>query len=357
MFGYTYDTYSCRAETMSISVGIEVWLQHANRRLRIGLLSHQAALISTGETSAQALRRIFGDHFVALFGPEHGFFGQMGAGEKAPTSIHPSWGIPVYSLYGNVRKPTPEMLAGLDLLVVDLQDIGVRCYTYLATLIGALEACAEANVDCLVCDRPIPFPGIEDGPVAEPEHFSFVAPCALPFVHGKTHTQVADWLGLPHLSSPMVGDATTVFGERPQGIPEFVPPSPAIRSWETARSYPALVFAEALPQLNVARTSAYAFRVLAAPWFNGIDLADRLNAVAVPGVRFFDFTQTSAYGAIRLHITTPAVYRPWRVTCALLNTLQETYGAERLFNHPQAKPEWMTKLYGTTLWQDVLGKS
>lgn len=330
-------------------VGIEVWLRGANPRMRVGLLSHQAALLSTGETSAQALRRVFGDRLVALFGPEHGYFGHAAAGERTHTAPHPVWGIPVHSLYGDCRKPTAAMLAGLDALVIDLQDLGVRCYTYLATLKLALEACAEAGVPCVVCDRPIPFHGVEDGPVAEPAHFSFVAPCALPLVHGRLPTEIAAWLGLPHLPAPMEG-APEGFA-RPADAPEFLPPSPAIRSWETARLYPALVFAEALPQLDVARATPYAFRTLSAPWFDGPDLVARLEALGLLGVRFHDFTQSVGHGGVRLHVTDPARYRPWAITRALLATLRERYGKERLFSHPQARPEWMTKLCGTDAWR------
>ncbi|MBR4946137.1 MAG: DUF1343 domain-containing protein [Kiritimatiellae bacterium] len=330
--------------------GIERWLAHANPKWRVGLLSHQAALLSTGETSAQAMRRVFGERFVALFGPEHGYFGAAAAGEKMGHQPHPQWGIPVYSLYGAHRKPTPEMLAGLDVLVVDLQDLGVRCYTYLATLLLALEACAENGVTCVVCERPIPFHGLEDGPIAEPDHFSFVAPCALPLVYGKTHPEVATWAKATHVELATMEGYDAFTFERPHGAPEFIPPSPAIRTWETARLYPATVFAEALPQYDIGRQTAYAFCMLGAPWVNGPALAEAVNHRAIPGVRAFDFTQGEGRGAIRLHITDQTCYRPWQTACALLTVLREQYGDEHLFAHPDARPAWMTKLCGTTSW-------
>ncbi len=332
-------------------VGFEAWLATANPKWRIGLLSHQAALLRTGETSAQAARRVFGKNLIALFGPEHGFFGAAAAGEKTATQQHPTWGIPVHSLYGEHRKPTPEMLQGLDLLVVDLQDLAVRCFTYLATLKLTLEACAEQGLPCVVCDRPHPFAGMSDGPIAEPDHFSFVAPCALPLVHGKTQSEIADWLNLPHQSAPMV-DATPGY-RYPSDAPVFFPPSPAIRSWETAEIYPATVFAEALPQIDILRTSAYAFRVLCAPWFEGETLARKLNQIGIPGVQCFDFTPSAELGGIRLHVTDRKVYRPWQTTQILLDVLRDTYGDEHLFKHPQARPEWMTKLLGTETWKDA----
>jgi beta-N-acetylhexosaminidase len=339
---------------MNMKPGIETWLASAKPTWRVGLLSHQAALLSTGETSAQAMRRVFGAHFKALFGPEHGYFGGAAAGEKMGHQAHPLWGISVYSLYGEYRKPTPEMLEGLDFLVIDLQDLGVRCYTYLATLLLALEACEECGVQCVVCDRPIPFHTIEDGPIAEAEHFSFVAPCALPFVYGKTHTEVARWSGKPHIAAPMLGYDERFTIARPQGMPEFIPPSPAIRTWETARLYPALVFAEALPQYDIGRGSAMAFRMLSAPWINGEALSAAINQAEIPGVRAFDFTQCVEQGAIRLHIVDDLLYRPWQTACALLKLLHEYYGDDHLFAHPNARPAWMTKLCGTTSWQTLI---
>lgn len=323
--------------------GFEVWLRGADPALKIGLLSHQAALLSTGETSAQAARRVFGGNLRALFAPEHGYFGLAAAGERTHTAPHPLWGIPIHSLYGERRRPAPGNLAGLDALVVDLQDIGVRCYTYLATLKLALEACAEAGLPCVVCDRPLPCHGLPDGPAAEPGLLSFVAPCALPFVHGRTHTEVAAWLGLPHVPAPMA----------PGPGAEFLPPSPAIRDWTAARLYPATVFAEALPQLDVGRATAWAWRTLRAPWFEGPALADDLNALGLPGVAFHDFTQPDA-GGIRLSLTDNAAFRPWETGLAILRALRRRHGDARLFGHPQARPDWMGKLTALSHWRDLI---
>lgn len=338
---HPHHAHPCGAQmTLAGTPGIEAWLRDADPALRVGLLSHQAALLTTGETSAQAVRRVFGKNLRALFAPEHGYFGALAAGEPSPTLPHPIWKIPVHSLYGPRRKPDASDLAGLDLLIVDLRDIGVRCYTYLATLKLTLEACAERGLPCLVCERPIPCHGLEDGPIAEPAHFSFVAPCALPLVHGRTQVELARWLGPPHLEAPMTPGADAA----------FIPPSPTIRDWEAARLYPATVFAEALPQLDVGRDGPWAWRTLQAPWIDGPALADALNAKHLPGIRFFDFTQADDRGGIRLHLTDPAVFRPWATALAILRALQAAYGPERLFEHPSARPAWFTKLLGTDAW-------
>ncbi len=322
-------------------VGFEAWLKRLRVSPgRVALLSHQAALISTGETSAEALRRILGKDLVALFGPEHGYVGSTAAGEKTYTFTHPVWGIPVHSLYGEHRKPSPESLRGIDLIIVDLQDLGVRCYTYMATLRLMLEACAEERIPCLVCDRPVPFHGRPEGPVAETDHLSFVAPCEVPFVHGMLPTEIAAWLGLPFLSAPIRGQWTDFLAIR---SPEFIPPSPAIRSRVTAMLYPSTVLAEAFPALDVMRSTPWAFRVLSAPWIDGEATAAALNAAGLPGVTFYGFVSGPACGSIRLHLTDPAAFRPWQTAVTLFRTLHDLYPTEL---EAGMRPEWLGKLLG-----------
>lgn len=324
-----------------MTVGLEVWLTHLRRRPgRIALLSHLAALISTGETSAEALHRVFGKDLVALFGPEHGFFGTAAAGEHTHTLTHPYWGIPVYSLYGECRKPTPEMLSGIDLMIVDLQDLGVRCYTYMATLRLMLEACAEQGIPCLVCDRPVPFRGQPDGPVADPAWLSFVAPCEVPFVHGLLPTEIAAGSGFPFMAAPMEDDGTDFLDVR---SPEFIPPSPAIRSRITAMLYPSTVLTEAFPSLDIMRQTPWAFRVIAAPWLDGVAVAEALGKADLQGIAFYPFAVGPSCGGIRLHLTDPARYRPWQTALLLLRTLH-AWNASAL--ESGMRPEWLGKLLG-----------
>ncbi len=325
-------------------VGIEAWLSRGIFPTgRIGLLSHQAALLTTGETTAQALRRVFGERLVALFGPEHGYFGAAVAGEKTFTVEHPHWHIPVHSLYGEHRKPTPEMLHGIDFMIVDLQDLGVRCYTYMATLKLMLEACAEADIPCLVCDRPVPFHGKPEGPIAEEAHLSFVAPCKVPLIHGLLPTEIAETLRLPFIPAPIEGSWHS-FLHCPDA-PEFIPPSPAIRSRETALLYPATVLAEAFPALDIHRTEPWAFRVITAPWIESERLLKTLGESSLPGVSFHDFTQSPTLRGIRLHLTDEASYSPWRTAYALFNALYTLY-PEALTK--EMRRDWLIKLLGTT---------
>jgi len=344
-------------------IGIDVLRARRFDRLkgrRVGLLSHQAALTADGSTSAQLLQRTLRPWLVALYGPEHGFFGQALAGEKTYTRIHPDWRIPVYSLYGERRKPAPEMLAGVDVVVCDLQDLGVRCYTYLATLRNMLEACAEADVEVIVADRPIPLPQAVDGPLLDPAFASFVAPCPLPLVYGMTPAETARWmqsaLGLNVRLSvvPMEGwsraDAAWD-GARPA----FLPPSPGIKTWESAMTYAATVFSEALPGIDCGRGTNLAFRVLGAPWLRAEAFCQSVSRQRLPGVTFHPYRYVAALAphagkeldGVRLTVTDPALFRPVQTSASVLQTLAELYGRARVWRHKGVRPEWFDKLYGT----------
>ena len=331
------------------------------RGKRVGVLSHQAALTADGATSAQMLRRALGKRLVALYGPEHGFFGQSGAGEQTYTRRHPDWGIPVYSLYGERRKPSPEMLADVDAVVCDLQDLGVRCYTYFATLRNMLEACVEAGVEVLVTDRPIPLPQTVDGPMPEPSLMSFVAPCPVPLVYGMTPAESALWMktmlypGARLTVVPMEGwqrkDAAWD-GARPA----FMPPSPGIKTWESAATYAATVFAEALPGIDCGRGTNLAFRVLGAPWLHAENFCERMTRDHLAGVSFHPCRYVAASGGyagreldgIRLTVTQAARFKPAEVSLALLKALAEQYGQPRVWHHKGVRAKWFDLLYGTS---------
>ncbi len=144
-------------------------------RRRVGLVAHPASVDTGGVHTALRLRQLCGKRLVTLFGPEHGFYGRGGAGEEIGDTRHAAWQIPIRSLYGDHRKPTAEMLADLDAVVFDLQDIAVRCYTFVTTLRYVMEACAEQGKRLMVCDRPVPLPNVVDGPLPVAGLDSFVA--------------------------------------------------------------------------------------------------------------------------------------------------------------------------------------
>lgn len=326
---------------------------------RVALLSHQAALDGAGATSAQRLHRELGQGLVALFGPEHGFLGQAGAGVATHTRRHPDWGIPVYALYGACRAPTPAMLRRVDVVVCDLQDLGARCYTYLATLRNMLEAAATCGVGVIVADRPIPLPRIVDGPMLDPEFASFVGPAAMPLATGLTPAEAARWM-VPALGikadvrvAPMRGWART--GRRGADWPEFVPPSPGIRTWESGMTYLATVFSEALPGIDVGRGTNLAFRLLGAPWLRAESFCERLNGQGLAGVCFHPHRYVAGVApyagreldGVRIAVTDPNRFHPVATAVHVLDALARLYGPTRIWRHAGVRPGWFDQLHGT----------
>jgi len=221
-----------------------------------------------------------------------------------------------------------------------------------------LEACAERDVEVIVTDRPIPLPHVVDGPMLDPRFASFVAPCPLPLVYGMTPAESALWmkdaLGLKVRLSvvPMKGwsraDAAWD-GTRP----DFMPPSPGIKTWECAMTYAATVFSEALPGVDCGRGTNLAFRVLGAPWLRAEDLCARMPTLA--GVTLHPYRYEAGAGryagreleAIRLTVTDPARFKPAQASLHIVRTLAELYGETRVWRQKGSRSGWFDKLYGT----------
>ena len=183
------------ANAQRISLGIDVLEQsgfEAIANKRVGLLTHPAGVNRNGVSTIDILRRARNVHLKALFGPEHGIYGNEKANQPIDNQIDARTGLPVYSLYGKYRKPVPAMLKGLDALVIDLQDIGVRSYTYISCMRYAMEACFENGVEVVILDRPNPLGGLKvDGPPLDEEWRSYVGAFNVPYVHGLTIGELA----------------------------------------------------------------------------------------------------------------------------------------------------------------------
>ncbi|MGI5869748.1 MAG: exo-beta-N-acetylmuramidase NamZ domain-containing protein [Kiritimatiellia bacterium] len=333
------------------------------RGRRVGLLSHRAAIAEDGRETSEILRDAV--NLVAMFGPEHGYQGIAGAGEATHSYEHPEWRIPVHSLYGATREPTPEMLDGLDCVVCDLQDLGVRCYTYLATLRNMMRACDKAGVDVVVLDRPTPLPNCVDGPIREAELDSFVAPLPVPFVHGMTPAEAARWMQrnlLPDIALATVpmdvaGRDDIAF----DALPRFARPSPGIRSPEAAMIYPMTVFTEAVPSIDCGLGTDLAFQVFGAPWLDGEAFCDSMQPQDFPGIRFEPqaFVSAKAYAGRTLHgvrivVEDRNAFKPFTLGMRLLNLVFKTYGRERSWDHPGTSPEWFDKLFGAPAVREAL---
>jgi len=343
-----------------LTVGSDVLFRTRSEPLagkRILLLSHIAAIGADGWLTAERLHRACGDRLIGLMGPEHGFLGAAGAGVACRSARHPDWGIPVHSLYGETRKPTTRMFRGADVLLIDLQDIATRCYTYVSTLQLALEAAAENGLPVVVADRPIPLPNGVDGPVTDRRFSSFVGLADTPLAYGMTPGETAQWIAA-HLGLTINLSVVRMTGYRRQpgrdaAWPTWVPPSPAMLSWESARCFPATVCFEAIPAVDHGRGTNLPFQLVGAPWIRGADLAEALNDRRLPGIRFhphrYDCTPRQptprVVQGVRLTVTDPDRFLPALTAVSLVETLQRLYGRRRVWR--ASRPEWFDKLFAT----------
>lgn len=306
-------------------------LQHG----RLGLITHPAAVTGDLQGGPEALRQA-GAHLTALFGPEHGVRGDALDGEAVPDAVDSATGLPAYSLYGETRKPTAEMLHGLDALVYDLQDIGARCYTFTSTLTLAMEAAAEAGLPLIVLDRPNPLGGATEGPVLEPEFASFVGRYPVPLRHGLTPAEFAltahhVWgVGEEPLIVPMRGYLYDHLWHELGRI--WLPPSPAIPTAETASVYPGTVLLEGT-NVSEGRGTALPFRQFGAPWLRGLEITAALNGMKLPGIRFrstwFQPSQskfsTETCSGVAIHVVDARTVRPVAMGVAILATVRRLH--------------------------------
>jgi uncharacterized protein YbbC (DUF1343 family)/CubicO group peptidase (beta-lactamase class C family) len=302
----------------------------------IGLVTNQSGVDAEGRRNVDLLAKAKGVRLQSVFSPEHGIDGVMDA--RVPHGRHPATGLTVWSLYGSDRRPTTTMLHGLDTLVFDIQDVGVRFYTYLTTLVYILEEAANHRISVVVLDRPNPLTGvIVEGPVMDADLRSFTSPHPIPVRSGMTLGEFARMVAgerkipvrltvvpLEHWERSMWFDQT--------GLP-WVNPSPNIRSLTEALLYAGVGLLEAT-NLSVGRGTESPFEVVGAPWItdpNG--LADALNAVAMPGVTFQPVNfqpDASVYsgqmlGGVRLVVTDRDALRPVTVGLTIGRTLLERY--------------------------------
>ncbi|MBR1870588.1 MAG: DUF1343 domain-containing protein [Kiritimatiellae bacterium] len=312
-----------------------------------GVLTQQ----STGTADALATR--CGDFCKCIFSAEHGYWGIAGAGEKTHSSIHPRLGIPVHSLYGEYRKPPQEMLAGLRRIVVDLQDIGVRCYTYFATLKNMLEAAAEIGVAVTVLDRPVPLGGAAEGPMIEGRWMSFVGPANVPLRHAMTPGECATWI-VREQNLDVELDVVKLAGwshETRGPWSDFVPPSPAIRSWDSAVMYPATVWTEAFSAFDCDRSGNLAFRVIGGPGMDACAVAEAVgDELANCGFAARPYRWAENKEGLLLSLAGNGAYRP----CEAGIRLAAAMVARTPALADGARPEWMAKLYGSAAVYDAV---
>ena len=265
-------------------------LPESLRRANVGLLAHRASVALVGGELRHAVDLVFkqpGLTLQRLFGPEHGLYGVAQAGEQVEDGVDEQTGLPVVSLYGERRVPAAEHVRDLDALLVDLQDVGVRCYTYMSTLKACLQTCAEAGTRLVVLERPNPLGRSVQGEGVTAGFESFVSAHDVPFIHGLTLGELAllmaeDFSLEPPLVVPVTGWRGEAWNEK--HLP-WLPPSPNLPTLKSVRCYGATVFLEGT-NLSEGRGSEQPFEQIGAPWLNANALAETLNAQALLGVHF-----------------------------------------------------------------------
>ena len=276
-----------------------------------------------------------GAALAGLFGPQHGFHSVAQDNMiETPHARHPRYGVPVYSLYSDTREPTAEMLSGLDLLVIDLQDVGTRVYTYVYTMANCLRAARRHGVPVVVCDRPNPIGGVAvEGPVLTPGLESFVGQFPIPLRHGMTIGELAQLfnqhfgLGADLEVIPMTGWARSMYYED-TGLP-WIMPSPNLPTTEGAVVYPGGVLFEGT-NVSEGRGTTRPFELVGAPWVDADALADTLSSLPLPGVVFrpVEFEPTfqkhagQVCGGCQLHVTDRTTFEPVQVAVTLMQVIR-----------------------------------
>ncbi len=261
---------------------------------RVGLITNHSAVLANGVHLADSLSSYPKTTLAVMFGPEHGIRGNAPDGKTIHDGIDEKTGIPVYSLYGKINKPTPEMLKDVDVLIFDIQDIGARFYTYISTMFLGMEAAAENNIPFIVLDRPNPINGLHvEGPIRLDSLKTFVGWVPIPIVHGMTVGELAvmavksGWFRTdiqPNVTVvPMEQWKRSMWFDE-TNLP-WVKPSPNMATLATATVYPGLCLIEGT-NVSEGRGSERPFEYIGAPWIDGKALTDVLNALRLPGVTF-----------------------------------------------------------------------
>ena len=335
---------------MPVRLGLERLLDGPDRKLiagqRVGLVCNPASIDSRFAHASDRLAS--GDWtLTALFGPQHGFRSDLQENMiESPHAQDATRRVPVHSLYSETREPTAEMLADVDVLVIDLQDVGTRIYTYIYTMANCLRAARKHGVRVIVCDRPNPIDGDDiEGPTLDPDYTSFVGQFAIPMRHGLTIGEAArlfnDHFGINAAVDvvPMDGWKRSMYFDE-TGLP-WVLPSPNIPTLETAVVYPGAVLFEGT-LLSEGRGTTRPFEMVGAPWIDGERFAEGMNRRNLPGVHFrpvffeptFHKHAQRLSGGCQIHVTDRRVFPSMRAAVEMLDEFHREAPGEELWRNP-----------------------
>jgi uncharacterized protein YbbC (DUF1343 family) len=299
--------------------------------LRVGILANPASIDHDFRHVADRLSRSNRFKLAAIFGPQHGYRSDLQDNMiETPHAKDNRRDVPIFSLYSETREPTKEMLGHIDVLVVDLQDVGARIYTFIYTMANCLRAAARHGVPVIVCDRPNPIGGTQvEGPTLEPGFESFVGQFRMPMRHGMTIAELARLFNDHHGINakleimPMEGWSRDMYWDATD-LP-WVMPSPNMPTLDTAIVYPGTVLYEGT-MLSEGRGTTRPFELIGAPWLDGDQLALRMNKVGLEGVHFRGLTFEPTFqkharttcGGCQIHVTSRAKFLPVKACVSLL---------------------------------------
>ena len=333
--------------TAQVQAGIDILVAEECASLRgrkIGLITNHTGMTLTGRRTVDVLHEARDVTLVSLFSPEHGWLGVVD--KKVGDTVDKATGLKVFSLYGKTRKPTAQMLAGIDTLVFDIQDIGCRFYTYIATMRAALEAAAEHDIQFVVLDRPNPIGGIAiAGPVLKDARRDFVGAHTIPLRHGMTTGELARMMvGENGLQVQLTVIACSGWQRADYwhhtGM-TWINPSPNMRRLTQALTYPGIGLIEGT-NVSVGRCTDTPFEILGAPWCDGKRLATQLEQAKLPGVAFVPvrFTPNSSKhkgvecGGVHILVTNWRTFEPVRtgihIACTLRALFTKDWDTKRL---------------------------
>jgi uncharacterized protein YbbC (DUF1343 family) len=344
---------------------------------RVALITNHTAMLSNGKHLADALSEYRKTTLVVLFGPEHGIRGDAPDGRTVHDTIDAKTGVPVYSLYGKINKPTPEMLKDVDVMIFDIQDVGSRFYTFISTMFLGMEAAADHNIHFIVLDRPNPVTGSNvEGPIRVDSLKTFVGWVPIPIAHGMTVGELAvmanvnGWL---KDRKPVKLTVVKMEGwKRSQWYDEtrlpWIKPSPNMSTLNTAIVYPGMCLIEGV-NVSEGRGTSHPFETVGAPWIDGTQLAKALNAARLPGVKFEPTSFTPAEipnvaanpkykgkvcGGVTLTVTDRRKFKAVRTGVTVVHTIHAMYPDSLVF-----RDRGFDRLAGTPVIREMIqqGKS
>jgi uncharacterized protein YbbC (DUF1343 family) len=339
---------------------------------RIGLLTHAAGINRRGVSTIEVLRHAPGVKLVALFAPEHGLYGLEKAGNNFPDTVDRRSGLPVHTLYGKTHKPTREMLKGIDALVIDLQDIGVRGYTYVSAMRYAMEGCFENNVEVVVLDRPNPLGGVKvDGPLMDADLVSYVGAFRVPYIHGLTIGELARMAA----AAPgvlFVPDAVRLRGHltvipmrgwrRSMRWPDtglvFTPTSPLVQDYASVVGCAMIGLGCEIGDFSHGIGRSFPFRGIAYKGRSVEQLQTELEALRLPGLAYAKVTATDTKGkpamGVYVEVTDWDAWRPADLSFCLMRLACKWSPSNPFGNATADKVSIFNKLVGSHAWWTAL---